>query len=390
MSSPAAVNTSRSAAPHMPVKQKMTASLKSLVSSVLSAVPGTAGAGFGAEASGGGPARMEALFARTDAAADGDECLRDCESCSVKYPRGFKVDEDDVLYGQVKGWSTHVLVGTGKADWVRDVADEKGSVMEAIHKVGGVKNGRLMLSASNIPTPHGTTDYSEPTALLLLPAFALVHNVHPNNVPQLIANVVNRAPTNSSPLLPWRSAIPPSLPGPDASSLADLTVKSCPHKAVILMCSQKTRDARCGQSAPLLRKELERHLRPLGLFRDLHDERPGGVGIYFISHVGGHKYSANVMVYRRPNAFGQDDEPLPEGVEEAESKDDKKEAAGEGAGSGEDEKGDVGAAQCIWLARVRPEDCENLVRYTVLKGKVVKPERQLRGGFDRRRGLMSW
>ena len=48
------------------------------------------------------------------------------------------------------------------------------------------------------------------------------------------------------------------------------------------------------------------------------------------------------------------------------------------------------AAQCIWLARVRPEDCENIIRYTVLQGKVLKPERQLRGGFDRAKGLTSW
>lgn len=40
------------------------------------------------------------------------------------------------------------------------------------------------------------------------------------------------------------------------------------------------------------------------------------------------------------------------------------------------------AAQCIWLARIKPEDCENVVRFTVLQGKVVKPERQLRGRFD--------
>lgn len=47
-------------------------------------------------------------------------------------------------------------------------------------------------------------------------------------------------------------------------------------------------------------------------------------------------------------------------------------------------------AQCIWLARVRPEDCEGIIKYTVLQGKVVKPERQLRGGFDRGKGLVSW
>lgn len=47
-------------------------------------------------------------------------------------------------------------------------------------------------------------------------------------------------------------------------------------------------------------------------------------------------------------------------------------------------------AQCIWLARVRPEDCEGIIKYTVLQGKVVKPEKQLRGGFDRSKGLVSW
>ncbi len=66
---------------------------------------------------------------------------------------------------------------------------------------------------------------------------------------------------------------------------------------------------------------------------------------------------------------------------------------GEGDGEGErkgegDGRGEAG--QCIWLARVRPEDCEGIVKFTVLEGKVVKPERQLRGGFDRGKGLVSW
>lgn len=167
-----------------------------------------------------------------------------------------------------------------------------------------------------------------------------------------------------------------------------LTARPCPHDYLILLCSQKTRDARCGQSAPLLRRELERHLRPLGLYRDLHDERPGGVGIYFISHVGGHKFAANVMVYRRAkagkaasrNGFSGRGLEVENGDKRSGSRRDGKEV----------EERDMEAAQCIWLARVRPEDCENIVRYTVLQGKVVKPERQLRGGFDRGRGLVSW
>lgn len=78
------------------------------------------------------------LFPKVDPAVDGEDCLRDCESCPAHYPRTFKIDEDDDLYGGVKGWSTHVLVATGKTDWVRDVADEKGSVMQVSRRPRGL------------------------------------------------------------------------------------------------------------------------------------------------------------------------------------------------------------------------------------------------------------
>lgn len=106
----------------------------------------------------------------------------------------------------------------------------------------------------------------------------------------------------------------------------------------------------------------------------MNDERPGGVGIYFISHVGGHKYSANVMIYRR-----RDFEWFR-----------KKAGEGEEGGIQAEEVDAEGAAQGIWIARVRPEHCEGIVKYTVLQGKVVHPGLQLRGGFDREKGLISW
>ncbi|CAI7645209.1 unnamed protein product [Penicillium glandicola] len=319
------------------------------------------------------------LFKNVDPAVDGEDCLHDCATCTVKYPAKFDVDHQDELYGQVKGWATHMLVATGKSDWVRDVADEEGSVMEAIER-GGLEpsNGRLKLSASNMPVPdeyHMADAGKQPTNVLLLPSFTVVEHVTPQLVPDLIENFVNHSLTTTTPL----GTIPPSpekpteanqdLPHPSTTSITtSLKSHPSPHAAVILLCSQRTRDARCGQSAPLLRREFERHLRPLGLYRDMDDQRPGGVGIYFISHVGGHKYSANVIVYRRRDF------------------DWYKRDAPDGEGQVEDE----GAAQGIWLARVRPEECENIIRYTVLQGKLLKPGQQLRAGFDRERGLTSW
>lgn len=239
----------------------------------------------------------------------------------------------------------------------------------------------MMLSASNMPVPYESHD--DPpghvrTTVLLLPAFKIIEHVTPQSVPDLITHYVNNAPTNTTPLSISQtsdgaihgasaSASVPSVPD---SLPSGLTAKPCPHQYLVLLCSHATRDARCGQSAPLLKREFERHLRPLGMYRDLDDERPGGVGIYFINHVGGHKFSANMMVYRRGGSGSG--------------------SAGEKAAAKANGTPGEEAAQCIWLARVRPEDVENIVRYTILQGKVVKPERQLRGGFDRARQLVSW
>ncbi len=129
----------------------------------------------------------------------------------------------------------------------------------------------------------------------------------------------------------------------------------------------------------------------------MYDERPGGVGIYLISHVGGHKFSANVMIYRRADAVGKRREvpdvignvngEIEDGDKEPETEKAEGTVVQETKAKGwEEEEG----AQCIWLARVRPEDCEGIIKYTILQGKVVKPERQLRGGFDRSKGLTSW
>ncbi|KAH7367590.1 actin patches distal protein [Plectosphaerella cucumerina] len=343
---------------------------KSLIDSAKKLALGTTGA-----------APLGELFTKTDPAVDGEECSHDCESCHIKYPRGFKIETEDKFYGLIQGWSTHALVATGKTDWVREISDEKGSVMEAFEKADKPNNGRLMISATNIPTPNGTTSYDQPTTVLLLPEFTIVDNVTPQNVPALVSDIIEQAPTTTSPLAPITIPPPDALAAPaaDAPSLPpQLSRRPCPHSVLILLCSQKTRDARCGQSAPLIRKELERHLRPLGLFRDLDDERPGGVGIYLVSHVGGHKYSANVIVYRRHDAFGLDSVQRVAGEELRPKR--REDLPAE----------DVGAGQGIWLARIMPEDCENLVRYTVLQGKVVKPETQLRAGFDRAKGLMSW
>ncbi|KAJ5289032.1 hypothetical protein N7478_002062 [Penicillium angulare] len=277
------------------------------------------------------------LFPKVEPKEDGDQCLKDCADCTIQFPSKVKIETSRPLYGQIKEFHSHVLVATGRSDWKEKVEHESGSLMEAFDQSSAKsKLGRYMVSASNIqPNDHSAAeDYTKPTTLLILPSFTFVDSVSSSKVSDVVHNFIdNPSPENNN---------------DTTLSTSGLTSRPCELDYVILLCSHRRRDARCGITAPLIKRELERHLRPLGLDRDADDTRPGGVGIFYVSHVGGHKFSANVLVYR------------------------KKEQ------------------QMIWLARVRPEHCEGLVKYTLLQGKVVHPESQLRGGFDRARGLTSW
>lgn len=75
------------------------------------------------------------LFPKVDPNVDGEDCDHDCATCEIRLPKGFKIDEDDKIYGHVNGWATHMIVATGKTDWVKDITNEKGSVMEAVKDV---------------------------------------------------------------------------------------------------------------------------------------------------------------------------------------------------------------------------------------------------------------
>lgn len=143
--------TDRVPAPQQQRKRTMATAFKSFLNTARQTISGTA-------TPAGSPACTE-LFPKVDPVVDGEDCDHDCNSCVVKYPKGFKIEEDDELYGHVKGWSTHILVATGKTDWVRDVADEKGSLMEAIEKKADVKISNGVSSLNLYQMAHRSTDH---------------------------------------------------------------------------------------------------------------------------------------------------------------------------------------------------------------------------------------
>lgn len=116
---------------------------------------------------------------------------------------------------------------------------------------------------------------------------------------------------------------------------------------------------RCGVMAPALESEFQRVLRSQGFTstgKDGKDDNevdgPEHANIGLISHIGGHKYAGNVIIYIPPEmTVGASAEPHP--------------LAGKG----------------IWYGRVEPKYVQCIVHETILGGRVVTDH--FRGGIDR-------
>lgn len=129
----------------------------------------------------------------------------------------------------------------------------------------------------------------------------------------------------------------------------------------ILVCTHGGRDKRCGVLGPLLVKEFRdqiqskdnlRRPEPSPVLDEMFD--PWAVNVGGISHVGGHKWAGNVIVYIPPN-FEIEDEAGPTNVSPL-------------AGKG------------IWYGRVEPKHVDGILRETVLNGRVI--QELFRGGVD--------
>lgn len=123
------------------------------------------------------------------------------------------------------------------------------------------------------------------------------------------------------------------------------------HSPTVLICGHGGRDMRCGIMAPVLESEFQRVLQSSGFTFASSDllDGPRHANLGLISHVGGHKYAGNVIVYIPPQmTLGEAPHPL--------------------AGKG------------IWYGRVEPKHVQGIVNETILGGRVITDH--FRGGID--------
>src|SRR5436305_1368484 len=133
---------------------------------------------------------------------------------------------------------------------------------------------------------------------------------------------------------------------------------------VILICGHKSRDRRCGVMGPLLQAEFARQLEKLRYapstqrFVQVLNQDHEKVNVGLISHIGGHKWAGNVIMYVPPN-WTEKGEP--------QTKTPEMERRSPLAGCG------------IWYGRVEPKHVEGILKETLLKGTVIRE--LFRGGI---------
>ncbi|QPG73811.1 hypothetical protein FOA43_001125 [Brettanomyces nanus] len=245
---------------------------------------------------------------------DRSECLNAFRSNCFKLN---SEDEATTLWESAKPFDFHILVSTGNHDWKHDAFDLPGTVLESINDFDYQRYGTVKLNVTSMAMPCTESQYKklQKADVLIMPYFVWVRGITTANCDKALVEVLD--------ILAAKHGSFKDLP----KEIEGATLEADIFKSRVFLCSHRTRDKRCGKTAPIMKKEFDAQLRDMGYYRDIGDNRPNGVSVDFVNHVGGHKFAANVLIYNKGGEFA-------------------------------------------WFARCTPLNVRPIINETILKGKV--------------------
>lgn len=241
----------------------------------------------------------------------GEFTEEDLSGCTACYPKFLSID-DGPLFNSATKISAQILVATGQRNWLKDIGDEKkpwGEVCRALgansEQLEEISGGLVRINGTDMEfeDANGTSK----VAVIVLPQFIRVNT----SADHCVSDVAR--------ILQIQKGQPPP---PNTIPVLD--------RGYILLCSHRTRDKRCGITAPIMKQALDIELRHEGLYRDPYDDEKEGIRVVMCNHVGGHKFAANALIYKN-------------------------------------------TGMALMLARLRPEHARAIVQKTILK-EIVVPE----------------
>ncbi|KAI9762876.1 MAG: hypothetical protein M4579_000229 [Chaenotheca gracillima] len=282
-------------------------------------------------------------------------------------PSGLDIDYGKPLNGSMASYTQQLLLCTGKDDWPSKIETEEGvnaaqGLGQLLGRGGKFSNPFHRVAVTNASfksAPPTAGSKSPSTSAYLLPDFKWIPQVplDMNSLETLAQDYLSSTP----------------IVGSEGSSNGDKTTASALRaqssvqsqdfrEVLVLICGHGGRDQRCGVMGPLLRSEFHKVISSDDRFT-LQTEEPNSrvaqpdssattrhdIRVGLISHIGGHKFAGNVIVYI-PSTFG--------GPEQRHA------LAGKG----------------IWYGRVEPKHVDGIIRETIVKGNVISE--LFRGGID--------
>ncbi|KAI8630211.1 Sucrase/ferredoxin-like-domain-containing protein [Xylariaceae sp. FL1651] len=284
-------------------------------------------------------------------------------------PEGLSIDHKAPLNGLIPNYAEHVLICTGEKDWSSRIEeDNSGDNLAADLKEligrGGVYSDpfhNISVLNSSFPSSISRRPEVQSTSVYLLPSFKYVPflpRVSFDSVQALVKGYL--LPEKLHPMNDGLSPIHKDrLLRKEAYQHLLQGVRDV-DDVVVLICGHGGRDMRCGVLGPVLQAEFERQLPQAGLEvlqgpvldESVYAPALSGTGgevsstarVGLISHVGGHKFAGNVIVYLPPTFKNNAANPHP--------------LAGHG----------------VWYGRIEPKHVECLIQETIIKGNIRRSE----------------
>ncbi|KAI1469712.1 FMI1 protein [Daldinia caldariorum] len=299
-------------------------------------------------------------------------------------PPEQSIDRTSNLNGLIASYAQQVIICTGKTDWTSRIEeDNSGDNLAADLKEligrGGVYSDpfhNVSVINSSFPSAISRRPEVQTTSVYLVPSFKYIPflpRVSFDSVEALVKGYL--LPEKLHPMNEGLSPIHKDrLSRKEAYQRLLYGVRDV-EDILVLICGHGERDARCGIYGPVLQEEFEKQLPRAGI-DVLHGpainesvsapplpgstttgtETPRTARVGQISHIGGHKFAGNVIVYLPPTLKNNAGNPHP--------------LAGHG----------------IWYGRIEPKHVEGVIKETIVNGNIIMDH--FRGGINQNSELL--
>jgi hypothetical protein len=206
---------------------------------------------------------------------DCNNCVSECDEHQT-YPSYLQLDTDSPLLGSMSPYGRHFMISTAQCDWAERIEEDEGTLAAELHaliKADPMPWRTFITNTSHIPN-HSTTVHCS-MDIIILPDNIVVGNVTADDA-QTIYEIFVKRPLPEEPVNIQKAF--------ESVDLKEMGVYPNPYDSMILICSHRKRDKRCGITAPILNREFDHVLREL----DIHDGE-GGTAVLMVSHIGGKK-----------------------------------------------------------------------------------------------------